>query len=431
MPGDRRRFTIAYACSLIIHAIALALLALFVLRDLVEGGASEAVVADTQITVRTETPAPAPVLRPRRAAIPVPVRPHPRPAASVRPQPPVPRELARIVPKATPEPPTPPPAPIAAELPPSPAPTVRATVQPTIAPTAQPTVAPTLRPTPEPTLRPTPEPTLRPTPEPTVRPTSEPTAQPTARPTNEPTIRPTTEPTAVPTAHATSAPSPSPTLVAERPVPRATANAQAAGTAPTARPVAAPAPARLAIPATPLPAPVHIAVALATPSASPAPAPTPAPGLASLNDRLRAALPTKPTAGMQRVDLGAGYSTQRVLDAYEASLAPPLEILAKTFGLIYTTRTTFRADSVAYVYERTHDVVLGHDVCHAYRITEHPLRQVVAAPDVSKPGGVSFPGPPSDDKPDIERVDVACDAKGMIKVEPGSLKSPVPRHPPA
>jgi hypothetical protein len=162
-----------------------------------------------------------------------------------------------------------------------------------------------------------------------------------------------------------------------------------------------------------------------TAGASPA-----APGLGSLNDRLRAAIPTKPTAGMQHVDLGNGYSANRVLDAYEAALAPPLEILAKTFGLIYTTRTIGRADSVEYVYERTHSVLLGHDICRAYRIVEHPLRPVDKAPDVSKPGAVSFPGPLRDVKPEMETVDVSCDDKSMIKVEPGSLKTPVPRRQP-
>jgi hypothetical protein len=41
---------------------------------------------------------------------------------------------------------------------------------------------------------------------------------------------------------------------------------------------------------------------------------------------------------------------------------------------------------------------------------------------------VAFPGPLRDVKPEIETVDVACDAKGMIDVVPGSLKSPVPRR---
>jgi hypothetical protein len=432
MPGDRRRFAVAYLCSILIHAVALALLAVFVLRALIEGGAPESVVPDTQLTIRTETALPVtspppvvihtaePVVRPR--VVPVPVA--PRPQRKIVPTaPPVPRELARIVPNATPQPPSPPPVTVPEPLPPTPVPTVRPTVAPTLRPTpeptAQPTPEPTVQPTPEPTVRPTPEPTIRPTPEPTVRPT----AEPTERPTQAPTVAPTIAPTTAPTARATSAPTAAPTAVAERASPAPAAAAAAPGPA-TARP----APPRVALPATPIPAPVHIAVALAKPSPSPAPtAAPPAAGLGNLNDRLRAALPTKPTAGMQKVDLGSGYTTNRVLDAYEAALAPPLEVLAKTFGLIYTTRTITRADSVEYVYERVHGL-LGKDVCRAYKITEHPLRPVDSPPDVSKPGAITLPGALRDVKPDIETLLVPCDAPGMIKVEPGSITTPVPRR---
>jgi hypothetical protein len=281
-----------------------------------------------------------------------------------------------------------------------------------------------LRPTPEPTLPPTPQPTIRPTPEPTLPPTPEPTA----RPTPEPTVRPTPEPTLQPTPEPALTPTALPTALAERTAaPRAVASSPASGTAAAAKLAAprSPAPARAAVAATaaPVAAPVRTAPLAAAATASPA-----APGLASLNDRLRAALPTKPTAGMQRVDLGSGYSANRVLDAYEAALAPSLAILAKTFGIIYTTRTITHADSVAYVYERTH-LLLGGDVCRAYRITEHPLRPVDAAPDETKPGAVSFPAPLRDQKPEIETVELPCDAPGMIKVAPGSLTTPVPRRP--
>ncbi|MGA2395745.1 MAG: hypothetical protein ABSH03_20585 [Candidatus Lustribacter sp.] len=448
MAGDRRRFAVAYLCSILIHAVALWLLALFVLRSLTEGGTSESVVADTQIIVRTETAPPLVSPPPRavrpplpsivRPPVPAPPRPRPIVARTAPPKPPPSRELARIVPVATPEPPPPPP--VALAQPPLPVPTVRPTVAPTVRPTvaptvpptavpaARPTVEPTLPPTPEPTLRPTPAPTVRPTPEPTVRPTPEPTAEPTLVPTAAPTARPTVAPTAPPTAAPTQRPTPLATAVAERGTPRPAASA-AGPPAAVAR--TSPAPARIAVPATPLPAPVHVAVALTAPTATPSPAPTPAAaGLGSLNDRLRAALPTKPTAGMRPVDLGSGYTANRVLDAYEASLAPPPEILAKTFGLIYTTRTLAHADSVAYVYERTHVVVLGHEICHAFRITEHPLRGAEAPVDVSKPGAVTLPGPLRDEKPELDTIDVACDTADMIKVEPGSLKAPVPRRRP-
>jgi hypothetical protein len=439
MPGDRRRFAVAYLCSILIHAVALVLLAAFVLRAMLEGGAPESVVADTQLSIRTETAPPvsspppvvirtAPVARPRIVQIPVPPRPR---AKSVPTVPPLPRELARIVPNATPQPPSPPPVNVPEPLPPTPVATARPTVAPTVRPTTEPTLSPTpeptVRPTPEPTVRPTPEPTVRPTPEPTVRPTPEPTPEPTVRPTPEPTqpptAAPTVAPTARPTARPTTAPTEAATAVAERSSPHPAAVAAAPGPA-----AARPAPPRVVIPATPLPAPVHVAVALTTPSPSPAPtATTGTTGLGSLNDRLRAALPTKPTAGMQKVDLGSGYTTNRVLDAYEAALAPPLEILAKTFGLIYTTRTLTHADSVEYVYERVHGL-LGKDVCRAYKITEHPLRPVDSPPDVSKPGALTLPGALRDVKPDIETVEVSCDAPGMIKVEPGSITTPVPRR---
>jgi hypothetical protein len=104
--------------------------------------------------------------------------------------------------------------------------------------------------------------------------------------------------------------------------------------------------------------------------------------------------------------------------------------LAKTFGLIYTTRTVLRADSVAYVYEHTHDL-LGRDVCRAYRITEHPLRDATPPPNRLGPGAADMPETPRDVKPVVETVDLSCTAPGMIPVVPGSLTSPVPRHPPA
>ncbi len=449
MPEDRRRFAVAYLGSIVIHAVALFLLAALILRAIESGGERESVSPDTQITVTTETAPPIPPPRIVQVARPLPVRPQPRPPKVLRPVPPVQRELAHIVPKASPQPTPPPPLIIAAR--PTPQPTVRPTVapteRPTIEPTVRPTVEPTVRPTPEPTVRPTPEPTIRPTPEPTIRPTPEPTLrptpEPTLRPTPEPTVAPTVTPTLAPTARPTVAPTVTPTIApTARPTAAATARPTAAATEIAQRPAAAgpgvaasapprpPAPARVAIPATPLPAPVHIAVALATPSPPP-PSPAPAASsIGSLNDRLRAALPTKPTAGMQRVPLGEGYSGDRVREAYEKSLWPPLEILAKTFGLIYTTRTASHADSVAYVFERTHSLLGGADICHAYRITEHPLRGVDNAPDVSKPGAVSFPGALPGEKPEFDTVAVPCDSPEMVKVTPGSLTTPVPRRRP-
>jgi hypothetical protein len=128
--------------------------------------------------------------------------------------------------------------------------------------------------------------------------------------------------------------------------------------------------------------------------------------------------------------------TESILDAYERALAPPLEILLKTFGLIYTKRTATQADSIAYVYERTK--VLGVEVCRAYTIVEHPLRTAGPNADHLGPAGVPLaghssaiadPGPLRDLKPEVSTELVPCNAKGMIPVAPGSMTSPAPRHP--
>ena len=121
---------------------------------------------------------------------------------------------------------------------------------------------------------------------------------------------------------------------------------------------------------------------------------------------------------------------ERVVDAREQELAPPLEILLKTFGIIRQRRTLTVADSVAYVYERTKNI-FGQEVCKAYRITEHPI---TSSPQYSTHTGPSsghadMPGPRPDAKPDIETVDVSCNDKNMEKYVPGSITSPVPRHP--
>jgi hypothetical protein len=346
---DRRRFAAAYACSFLIHALALVLLAAFAVHP-IEDEPAESIVADTELTVRVETPAP-------RVAVAPPPHPH--------------HELARVRPSAPPQP-TPPPRPLAV-----------------IEPTASPTLVPTERPTAAPAERPT------------LAPTPAPTEHPTFAPTESPTTVPTERPSPIPTEHPAT------------PSPAAAPPAAPAASAPPAPPTPRPAP------PPPPPPPPAAAIAAAAPPAS---------ALANLNARMRAALPSASPPGMQRIDVGA-YSTERVLDAYEAALAPPLEILAKTFGLIYTTRTVTRADSVAYVYERTRDVV-GREVCRAYRITEHPVREATPPPNHLGPGVVEFPRPLPDVTPRVETVDVSCRAPGMIPVDPGSLTSPVPRRPP-
>lgn len=113
------------------------------------------------------------------------------------------------------------------------------------------------------------------------------------------------------------------------------------------------------------------------------------------------------------------------VDAYEKALAPPAEVLAATFGLIRVSRTLVRADSIAYVFERKHDL-LGREVCRAFRITDHPQPPPPSRFDPNRP--LVFPDRAPDRKPVIEFVDVSCSDPRMEKVEPGSLTTPVPRH---
>jgi hypothetical protein len=466
--SDRRRYAVAYACSLLIHAVALVLAVLFVARAIFSGEIvppQAALAPDATIVVTPPSPPPTalPTVAPKRRP-PVPVAPR-HLVRAPRPVPPPHHELARNVRNATPQPSA---APIATVVPAAPVPR-RVAVVPSAAPvaTAPPTVVPTLPPTPEPTLPPTPEPTLPPTPEPTLRPTPEPTArptvEPTAPPTPEPTARPTPEPTARPTSEPTARPTAQPTA---RPTAEATARPTAAPTAgATAHPlaVATPAHAAATLPRGAVPSAVsatsaaartgghatapHVAVAAPAAAGPPAPAQRIAPAptapasaapvsssLASLNARMKALLPTGAAGGMAAIDMGT-YHTDRVLDAYEASLAPPLEVLLKTFGLIYTKRTATQADSIAYVYERTR--ILGVDVCRAYTIVEHPLREVAPNADhlgpagqamSGRPAALAFPGPLGDVKPQISTETVPCNAKGMIPVVPGSMHSPAPRR---
>ncbi len=447
--SDRRRDAASYVLSLLIHLLALgAFLAL--LRHELELDAPEAALTpDTTLDIAIETPSPHPTLAPTETpATPLPVptlrisaasllaRSRPTPPAARRPNP-APHELARIVPHA---PLQPTPAPRATEPPATAAPLViaaassRPTVAPTVVPTAEPapthppTLEPTRPPTPEPTRPPTPEPTRPPTPEatrpPTIAPTVAPTRPATARPTIRPTAVPTSAPTAAPTAAVAAATrAPFPAATRGTAVAAATPGADTEGTAKPSRPPSGP-----ALPQSPQAEP------RTEPSAAVAyRAPSGAGGPSSLNERLKAALPTGPGGGLKHYDLGS-YQTNRVLDAYEASLAPPLEVLARTFGLIYTSRTAFRADEVQYVYERTR--VLGVEVCKAYTIVEHPLRDPapkeehvgLGAPSSGNPTGLAQTGPLRDLKPEISTQVVPCNAKGMIPVAPGSLKSPVPRH---
>jgi hypothetical protein len=109
------------------------------------------------------------------------------------------------------------------------------------------------------------------------------------------------------------------------------------------------------------------------------------------------------------------------------ALAPPAEILARTFGLIRVHRTETVADSIAYVYERI-STPFG-ERCRAYRITQHPLPAAPHKYDFTDPWRNAPPGRNPDLKPVVETVDVSCHDHRMEPVVPGSLKTPVPQHP--
>jgi hypothetical protein len=131
---------------------------------------------------------------------------------------------------------------------------------------------------------------------------------------------------------------------------------------------------------------------------------------------------------MKQYNPTIGDIAKRALDAYEAALAPPAEILARTFGLIRVQRTAIVADSIAYVYE--HIRTPFGQRCRAYRITEHPhpppQPQKFDAKDTWRnPGADRNP----DLKPTVDTVEVSCNDRRMEAVVPGSLKTPVPRHP--
>ncbi|MGB8266775.1 MAG: hypothetical protein WCE44_10660, partial [Candidatus Velthaea sp.] len=172
------------------------------------------------------------------------------------------------------------------------------------------------------------------------------------------------------------------------------------------------------------------------PSRIPAAAPTglaaatPAPAASangSLNDRLRGLLPHGTVDYTPRhVDLGARDDfAKRIEAAWEVGLAPPADVLARTFGIIWAKRTAVHADSITYVFART--TVLGVPVCKAYRITEHPYG--AGAPDLSKnpiaDTGQKYAAPETE----IVTI-VPCSEKSYEPIVPGSLQTPAPRRRP-
>ena len=136
---------------------------------------------------------------------------------------------------------------------------------------------------------------------------------------------------------------------------------------------------------------------------------------------------------MEHVDLGKPYSTDRVLDAYEksprAAAGDPRQDLRLDLHDAARSRTR---DSVAYVFERTRSICSGTSTARRVSITEHPLAARRARPRSSpSPAPSSFrQARCATCKPEIETIDVDCDSKEMIKVEPGSITTPVPRQRP-
>jgi hypothetical protein len=139
-----------------------------------------------------------------------------------------------------------------------------------------------------------------------------------------------------------------------------------------------------------------------------------------------------PTGGntMQRYP-GATVDRDAVKEGYEQLVRPPPEVLAATFGIIRERRSNLHPDSVTYVFGEPRRNMIGRTVCRGWRVTDHP--QASPAPASSslmggRPAPV-FPGPNPDLKPQIDYVEVSCDDARMEKHVPGSLTTPVPRHP--
>jgi hypothetical protein len=150
--------------------------------------------------------------------------------------------------------------------------------------------------------------------------------------------------------------------------------------------------------------------------------------LTSINDRLKN-LNTNGTVDYtpQRVKVGDPNEVRdRAVAAREATLAPPPEILAQTFGIFRSPRSTVAPDFIEYIFERT--TVLGIPACKAYKITEMPFTN--AAPDArAGKSGVIADSSRQYSKPVMEIVTIVpCTDKSYTAVTPGSIKAPVPRR---
>jgi hypothetical protein len=159
----------------------------------------------------------------------------------------------------------------------------------------------------------------------------------------------------------------------------------------------------------------------------------------SLNDRLKQLniggdVDYRP----KRVAVG---DAQAVLDnavlAYEARLAPPPDILRRTFGFIYQRRSAGHPDSLASVYDRYSIGPLT--MCKAWKIVEHPYQAVREVGSVAGNAGIGGAVASSANSPnvrhdaggsaEIETVQFPCTEKSYTPVPIGSITTPLPRHP--
>ncbi|MEA2667053.1 MAG: hypothetical protein QOI11_3997 [Candidatus Eremiobacteraeota bacterium] len=163
----------------------------------------------------------------------------------------------------------------------------------------------------------------------------------------------------------------------------------------------------------------------ASPSGA-APGPQGSPDATALLNAKLKALTLGGGSTMKQYGPDAADLARRAVEAYEAAVAPPAEVLAKTFGLIRVRRTAFVADSVAYVFERR-QTPFG-ERCRAFRVTDHPKPPPPPRFDPNHPERNPIPDRNPDLKPEVEYIDVSCSDRRMEPVVPGSLKTPVPRH---
>jgi hypothetical protein len=159
----------------------------------------------------------------------------------------------------------------------------------------------------------------------------------------------------------------------------------------------------------------------------------------SLNDRLKHLdLGGDVDYRPKRVALG---DAQGILDAavsaYDQRLAPPPEILRRTFGFIYERRTSGQPDSLAYVYD---SYTIGPiRMCKAWKIVEHPYVPVREVGAVARNSGIGGAVVTADNSPvvrhgedggaEIQTVQFPCTERSYTAVPLGSITTPLPRHP--